>query len=291
MSFRLHQSDEAKDNLLKNQSHYDQKYRDEDVAQIVRDVKNASKYIDNAMLIHPSWAGLYLRGFRDELQGANVLELGAGNGMNSLMMLALGAAHVVAVELSEVTTFIINEAAAQLNMLDQVEVRIGDFVTMDFVPDTFDMVVGKNFLHHLTHHEESIYITKMVTLLRPTGSARFFEPATNSRLLDNIRWMMPVPGRPSRLQKQTFAAYKEADPHPERDNSSAHYYAVFQPHFKQIEIIPTGGLQRFHRLLPDGELNRTFRRFTSRLEKHLPHGLHMPIARSQTIILKQPIKA
>ena len=47
--------------------------------------------------------------------------------------------------------------------------------------------MGKAFLHHLTHEDEALYLSKVAALLREGGEARFVEPAVNSRILDSVR--------------------------------------------------------------------------------------------------------
>jgi len=255
---------------------------------LVQDVKNADAFLNEMTQFEVGWAGFYRDNFRDRLRGARILELGAGDGKNALLMVALGAEKVTAIEITNETERLIISAADELGFTERIEVRIGDFAVMDFEERSFDFVVGKALLHHLTHEVEDQYLQKVAKLLRLDGEARFFEPAINSQLLDQIRWIMPVRGRPSRLNKQAFAAWKAHDSHPERDNSTEHYRAVASRYFAQVEIKPIGGLERFHRILPGGNIQRHYREAALKAEHLLPMGIQSFIARSQTIILHQP---
>src|SRR5690606_22241227 len=102
----------------------------------------------------------------------------------------------------------------------------GDFLE-NFLPSSyFDFIVGKAFLHHLSLPIEKKFIKETARLLKCDGEARFFEPAVNSKLLDEIRWHIPVNNRPSKFRKNSFKKWREEDPHPERTFSSGHWKKV-----------------------------------------------------------------
>jgi len=124
--------------------------------------------------------------FRDHLSSARILELGAGDGLNSLCMAALGA-EVVAVDISTVTPTIVDSIARELGLQSRIKALAGDFQEMSFELASFDFVVGKAFLHHLEHDMEERYVKKAAKLLRNNGECRFAEPATNSQALDKLR--------------------------------------------------------------------------------------------------------
>jgi len=274
-------------NLDVNKQHYDHSYGDVDIAALVSKVQHVDRFLDDATITDATWVALYHGDFRSRLRGADVLELGAGNGLNALVMAALGA-RVTAVDISEVTPHIITDAAARLGLAANITALAGDFAEMTFPRDSFDFVVGKAFLHHLTHEVEDRYLRNSAAVLRATGEARFTEPAVNSRMLDAIRWMVPVPGRPSRLSARAWARYKAEDPHPERDNSSRHYRDAGLRYFEHAETIPLGGLHRLYRLLPNGDFNRSFRRAAFRAERLLPQPVRSKIAEGQVVILRHP---
>ena len=274
-------------NLDVNKQHYDHSYSDVDVSAIVAKVRDVDRFLDDATVTDATWVALYQGDFRARLRGADVLELGAGNGLNALVMAALGA-RVVAVDISEVTPRIIADAAGRLGLTGSITALAGDFADMHFPRDSFDFVVGKAFLHHLTHEVEDRYLRNTAAVLRATGEARFTEPAINSRVLDAMRWMVPVPGRPSRLNARAWARYKAEDPHPDRDNSSQHYRDAGLRYFEDVRTIPLGGLHRLYRLLPKGEFNRAFRRAAFRAERLLPAPVQSKIAEGQVVIMRRP---
>ncbi len=277
------------DSILRNKDYYNERYAALDVASVAAKVRNATDFISRATREHTSWHGLYYGGLQYRLDNIHILELGAGDGLNALLMAALGAKCVVAVEISEVAGKFIEAAARETNLSDRVEVAVGDFATMSLDPQNFDLIVGKAFLHHLTHDIEEAYLERCAALLKLDGEARFFEPAINSRILDYLRWLIPVPGRPSRLNRAAFREWQAASPEPPRDNSSSHYRSVGARYFGTVEITPIGGLERFHRFLPPGKVSQSFRRAAFRVEERIPPALHLKVARSQLIVYRQPI--
>ncbi|MGE0757693.1 MAG: class I SAM-dependent methyltransferase [Pirellulaceae bacterium] len=274
------------DNTAKNTQHYDQRYRSVRVDCIVNIVRGFQVFLDDAVQTDTSWHGFYKHGFAQRLAGKRVLELGCGDGLNALIMASLGA-HVVANEISAESMRIVTEAAATLN-LSNVETLLGDFGELSIEERAFDFVVGKAILHHLTHDIEEAYVGKITRILKPTGEARFFEPAVNSRVLDAIRWLVPVPGRPSMLSRKAFAAWKAADPHPDRDNSSAHYRRLGNKYFDKVDIEPIGSLERLCRWMPRKGWSRAYRRWAHRVEVRLPQTFRNFAARSQLIEYRLP---
>jgi SAM-dependent methyltransferase len=202
-------------------------------------------------------------------------------------MAALGA-RVTANDISSSSERIISEASAKL-AFENVKPVCGDFATLNFASQSFDFVIGKLFLHHLTHELERIYLKKVARVLKPDGEARFFEPAVNSQYLDRRRWMMPVPGRPSILSRKAFAQWKQQDPHSDRDNSSSHFLHIGRTLFREVEIVPIGSLERLCRLMPRGQWTRRYRRFAHRVETRLPRWFRDTAARSQLIIYRFPV--
>jgi 2-polyprenyl-3-methyl-5-hydroxy-6-metoxy-1,4-benzoquinol methylase len=275
----------------RNKRHYDRHLRDVLPQSVVERVGDVEAFLDDATRTDTSWAALYCGGFAARLQGARVLEVGAGDGANTLVMAALGA-DVTCVDISDQAPPLVRAAAGTLGLAAKVEAISGDFTEVPLdARRPFDFVVGKAFLHHLTHEQEAWCLQRAAAILRPGGEARFAEPAVNSGVLDACRWLIAVPGRPSSLDRDAFRGYLDTDPHPARDNSSAHYRRQGRRFFEQVEIVPIGGLERFERLLPRGRFHRPFRRAALRVERWLPYGVQLKIARAQTIVLSTPRRA
>lgn len=275
-------------NALKNEAHYDKKYNEINVQHILNKINNLKDFMNDATQTDTSWVGLYHGNFQDQLKGKKILELGCGDCTNAAVMAAYGA-EVYANDISQKSGDIINE----LNENHKFEIEIkfieGDFLKSKITKDFYDIVIGKAFVHHLTHEQEIDFTKKIVSILKPNGIVRYFEPAVNNKFLDYLRWLAPVPGRPSKIQWKKFKKWKANDPHPERDNSSKHYKKIGQEYFKETTIIPIGAIERFHRILPK-KYSRKFRRFAFRFEKKLPKSLNLSLTRSHLIEYKKPVK-
>jgi SAM-dependent methyltransferase len=277
------------DNQKKNIEFYDQKYQffDAEVNGILKRLNKLDVFLADATSTDTSWVGLYHNDFQSKIVGKKVLELGCGDCANAAIMAALGA-EVFANDISSKSGKIIAKVNDLYDFTHPIIFVEGDFLTADFKEKDFDFVVGKAFLHHLTHDVERKFFIKIAELLAPTGESRFFEPAVNSKILDEIRWHIPVPGRPSKFSKNSFKIWKANDPHPERDNSSKHFRKLGLSYFKDVEIINLGSIERFHRLLPRKIDQRSFRRKAFICEKSLPYFINNIFARSQVLIYKNP---
>ena len=279
------------ENVRENEQHYDESYRDVNIDEIVSVVENFDHFFADAVRTDTSWHGMYLNGFAERLKGQRVLELGCGNGVNALAMAALGA-EVVAVDISSESTRIVNEAAKKVGFgADRVQGIPGDFAALDLGDQSFDFIVGKAFLHHLTEELEREYLGKAARLLKWEGEARFFEPAENSPMLDSLRWMVPVRNRPSSLSRRAFAKWKEGDPHPDRSNTSKTYLNNAALYFDDVNVYSIGSIERFHKLLPGrsgGSFDRKYRRWAHRVDARMPHWFRHKFARSQLLVYRHP---
>jgi 2-polyprenyl-3-methyl-5-hydroxy-6-metoxy-1,4-benzoquinol methylase len=274
-------------------AHFDRVYRSVDVDQLVAHVRtwrdNAARlsaYLEHMTGVHASWHGLYLGDFAGRIRGARVLELGSGDVTNACVMAALGA-NVTASDISSETGRIVREVVGRTG-LRNLNFERHDVVMFSLPPRSVDFVVGKAFIHHLSHDEETEVLANAAALLCDEGEARFFETAVNSALLDRVRWIIPVPGRPSILARRAFREWQDADIHPFRDNSSAHYIDAGHRFFDRIQVVPVGCLERFYRLMPRSKLQRAYRRWAHRAETHLPQGLQRSAARAQLIVFRSP---
>jgi SAM-dependent methyltransferase len=267
-----------------NREHYNRHYDSflvSECVRVARDLSNLHRLIE----IHTSYFGLYHDGFHRRLPGRKVIEFGFGDGLNALFMARLGA-DVCAVEISEVAAEHLREASARLGL--NINVLCGDFRNLD-IPEA-DVALGQAFIHHLDHDLEEEFLARVASLLRRrAGVARFVEPAVNSRVLDSLRWLIPVSGRPSRLASNAFQKWRDSDPHPPRDNSTAHFLRAGRRHFSDVTVIPIGGLERFRRLIGNERMNHRYSEWSLAFERrYLPGWLHLPLARSQVVTFEHP---
>ncbi|MDO5970569.1 class I SAM-dependent methyltransferase [Flavivirga aquimarina] len=280
---------ESVDNINKNKDFYNKKYKEVNVGGLIRTLNNLDVFLADATTTDISWVGMYVNNFKETVKGKKVLELGCGNCANAAVLAALGA-EVIANDISDYSGDIIEALNTKFEFEHNIVFKKGDFVTHDISNDSLDMVIGKAFLHHLTLDHEKAVLKKINDVLKQDGEARFFEPAVNSKFLDELRWTVPMNNRPSKLfNPKGFKAWEALDPHPHRDNSSKHFRMLGEQFFNTTEIIPMGMLERFYRILPfSNKILRKYRRVALRLEKYTPKFIQFLGARSQTIIFKSP---
>jgi SAM-dependent methyltransferase len=276
-------------NMEHNRLHYDKKYQNVNVNSILRILNNLDNYLKHTTTTHISWLGLYVDDFKDKVKGKDVLELGCGNCTNVAVLAALGA-KVVANDISDESGNIIASLNEKYPFNYPIRFVGGNFLESDITDRTFDFVVGKAFLHHLTLDLEYQILKKVANVLKVDGEARFFETAVNSKILDEIRWGIPMGDRPSKwFQPQAFVKWEASDPHPPRDNSSSHYKKVGYDFFDLVIIKPLGILERFNRILPINRIKKAnFKRTALKMECYLPMSLRSYGARSQVIIYRNP---
>ena len=275
-------------NQKKNKEHYEKVYANYNINNILYWINNLDKFLDSATTTETSWYGLYQDNFREKIKGKKVMEMGCGDCTNAAVMAALGA-EVYANDIASASGDIVRKINASFSFDHPIVFVEGDFLENNLPSQTFDYVVGKAFLHHLTLPVEKLFLKETARLLKIDGEARFFEPAVNSMILDEIRWHIPVGGRPSKFNKAAFKKWKERDPHPDRSFSSKHWKKAGEAFFKDVEIIPVGTLERFSRLFGWGERRNKFKRWALKSEKFLPGFLNKPFTRSQLIIYRKPL--
>lgn len=143
----------------KNQDHYNKRYAGVSIDGIARKLNNLETFLKDATTIDTSWVAMFRGDFKNQLAGKKVLDLCCGDCTLSAVMAGLGAT-VTANDIAEKSGEIIEKInTAQLTPTPIAFIH-GDFLKQDFPANSFDMVVGKAFVHHLTHEQEAAFIKK-----------------------------------------------------------------------------------------------------------------------------------
>ncbi len=273
----------------KNKQHYDRLYSGYGVENILFWLNNLDTFLDSSTSTEASWFAMYQDNFKDRLKGKKILEMGCGDCVNAAIMAALGA-EVYANDIADSSGEIVKKLNQNYGFNVPIKFVEGDFLENSLESDSFDFVIGKAFLHHLTIPLEELFIKETARLLKPDGEARFFEPAVNNKFLDTIRWYVPLKNRPSKFQKEAFSSWKENDPHPDRSFSSNHFEKAGGRYFEKVRTVPVGTIERFSRFFPWGERRNKFKRWALEKEKYIPVRLNKNLTRSQLILYEEPIK-
>jgi len=273
-------------NQEKNKRFYNELYKDYPVSNIIHWLNNLEVFLKASLSTEASWFALYKGDLKSKLKGKRVLEMGCGNGVNASIMAALGA-EVYANDIAESSGDIIKKVNENFEFDHPIKFISGDFLENNLSDGMFDFVIGKAFLHHLTIPVERLFLKETARLLKEDGEARFFEPAVNNKILDEIRWHIPIKGRPSKFNRQAFKDWKEIDPHPERSFSSRHFRKAGREFFKEVTIMPVGTLERFSRFMSWGKKRERFKSWALENEKKIPFFINNNLTRSQLIIYKR----
>ena len=127
--------------------------------------------------------------FRDRLlsgcAGKRVLEIGCGQGDNSIALARAGAV-TTGIDISDVAVENAKSAAEARSV--HAAFLVMDAENMSFSNEAFDLVFGAGILHHLTL--ESV-LPEIARLLVPAGHALFIEPLGHNPLINLYRRLTP----------------------------------------------------------------------------------------------------
>jgi len=100
------------------------------------------------------------------LRGGNVLEVGCGDGMDSVALALDYGCHVTAIDISEKRVKLAQENIKKYNFEDRISIRIGDANALDFESEQFDGVIGNSVMLFLDHDKACSEISRV---LKPDG--------------------------------------------------------------------------------------------------------------------------
>ena len=116
--------------------------------------------------------------------GSRILEYGCGEG--SMAFRLREAETVTGIDLSSVA---IATATARAGDTKRLQFRVMDAENLEFPDESFDLTCGSGILHHLNVNRAYAEIARV---LRPSGSAIFFEPLGHNPIINLYRRMTPT---------------------------------------------------------------------------------------------------
>lgn len=125
-----------------------------------------------------------------DLRGKTVLELGCGDGINSVILAKLGA-NVTGIDISEGSIKTALHRAKVNGVLDRVRFECSPIELANFEPMSFDVVWGDAILHHLLADLDSV-LARVRTWAKPDARILFAEPVVLSRTLRRFRLLLPI---------------------------------------------------------------------------------------------------
>ena len=100
------------------------------------------------------------------LRGGNILEVGCGDGMDSVALALDYGCNVTAIDISENRVKLAQENIKKFNFDDRICARIGDANALDFEDEQFDGVIGNSVMLFLDHDKACSEISRV---LKPGG--------------------------------------------------------------------------------------------------------------------------
>ena len=139
-----------------------------------------------------------------DLKGKRILEVGMGLGKFSVFLAKQGA-EVTGIDIGENLV----KFATELAVVNNVKCNFINSSTtnLDLQVESFDLIIGLVFLHHLTEENVLEAFFKFNRILKPNGKAIFVEPVENSRIFNFLQNLIPLRNRPSIMQRKAWKKY------------------------------------------------------------------------------------
>ncbi len=125
-----------------------------------------------------------------DLKGKRVLDVGCGEGENSVLFGLLGA-EVVGIDLSPGSIERARDRAVVNGVQDRVRFECAPIEEANLAPGSFDVVWGQAFLHHVLHDIPGV-VTSLMKATQPDGMLLFCEPLNQAQWLRKLRLALPV---------------------------------------------------------------------------------------------------
>lgn len=122
-----------------------------------------------------------------DLRGKTVLDLGCGDGLNTVILAALGAS-VIGVDISEENLAVAAARARENNVASDMRLIHGDISQLPIQEGSIDRVLGAAILHHVDLLAAASEIHRV---LKPGRAAVFLEPMAGPSVLRVLKQLMP----------------------------------------------------------------------------------------------------
>jgi SAM-dependent methyltransferase len=139
----------------------------------------------------PGSAYFYFVRNMGNVQGKRIIEAGCGTGWLSIILAKRGA-HVYGFDISSEVVRVARQRAKINGVENQVSFKVISFenINHEYEDQYFDLAVGCAILHHV--NRENI-IEPLRRVLKQDGKATFLECFGNSKWLERLRLIVPVP--------------------------------------------------------------------------------------------------
>jgi 2-polyprenyl-3-methyl-5-hydroxy-6-metoxy-1,4-benzoquinol methylase len=154
----------------------EQEYFDHLVGDSLEGLKKEDWLVDPAA----HRATLKMWGLDSDLSGKKILDCGCGTGFFSVLLAKMGA-DVWSFDLSPKSVELTMKRADLNGVRDRVNPKVASFENVDFEDESFDLVVGKNILHHIPDISDAG--RQIRRKLKNGGKAIFYELSASNPIL------------------------------------------------------------------------------------------------------------
>lgn len=124
------------------------------------------------------------------LPGKSVLDVGCGEGTNSILLAKLGA-QVTGIDISPKSIELASKRAEINQLTGSCRFVCSPLETAELAPHSFDVIWGDAILHHVIADLSNV-LTRLTRWAKPGGLMVFGEPVNFNQTLRRIRFMVPV---------------------------------------------------------------------------------------------------
>lgn len=124
------------------------------------------------------------------LQGKRVLDIGCGDGQNSVILAKLGA-HVTGIDISPKSIELAQKKAEINGVTGSARFICAPLEEAEVQPHSFDVIWGNAILHHLIEDLE-VVLARLSVWAKPGAIMLFSEPVNFSNTLRRLRFKIPV---------------------------------------------------------------------------------------------------
>ena len=126
----------------------------------------------------------------EDLRGKKILDLGCGEGTNSILLAKLGA-QVVGIDISSESIKVAENRAKLDGVQAATQFLCAPIETVDIATESFDMIWGDAILHYLLVDLEMV-MSRLLSWAKPGALMLFAEPVNLNNTLRRLRFLVPV---------------------------------------------------------------------------------------------------
>ena len=142
-----------------------------------------------AAMAHPLYPLEVAYSFLGDLRGKRILDVGCGNGENSLLFARWGA-HVTGIDISENAIELSRARAAEYQLTERTTFMAMPFEEVAQTEQPFDVVWSAAFLHHVLDRLDDV-VAQLHQNVTADGLVVMLEPVRLSPMLKRLRAVIP----------------------------------------------------------------------------------------------------